>query len=469
MGREITQSEFTIKDYLAFTQRLEEETKLLQELYKNKQCSLKKLQAGFEIEACLVDKEYRPAPKNEEFVKRLGSDFITYELAKFNFEINNTPHPLQKDSFSLFYKELQDTFSKINAVADEMNLKAITIGILPTLKEEDFCLENMSAMNRYKALNEQILKKRHYNPLSINIVSEHDALIFLHNSVMLEAAATSFQVHTQVPFDKAHYYYNASIFLSPFMVAVSANSPFLFKKRLWQESRIPLFEQSVDTAEKQQRVSFGSGYIDNILEPFLENIKEYDILLPLALEEKLEKFPHLKLHNGSIWRWNRALVGEDEDGVIHFRIEHRVMPSGPTLKDMLANALFFYGLEHIFALKFEAKEPLETFEEVKSNFYKAAKYGLDTRIVYKGQKRLINEVILDELLTLAKEGLEALEIDEKDIKEYLGIIERRVESKQNGASWQCKFVDKYGDNMQELTKVYLKNQLEGEEVSKWEI
>jgi hypothetical protein len=253
------------------------------------------------------------------------------------------------------------------------------------------------------------------------------------------------------------------------MVAVSANSPFLFKKRLWQESRIPLFEQSVDTAEKQQRVSFGSGYIDNILEPFLENIKEYDILLPLALEEKLEKFPHLKLHNGSIWRWNRALVGEDEDGVIHFRIEHRVMPSGPTLKDMLANALFFYGLEHIFALKFEAKEPLETFEEVKSNFYKAAKYGLDTRIVYKGQKRLINEVILDELLTLAKEGLEALEIDEKDIKEYLGIIERRVESKQNGASWQCKFVDKYGDNMQELTKVYLKNQLEGEEVSKWEI
>jgi len=469
MGAEITKSEFSIEDYLTFTNNLKEETKYLQEQFLAQKCSQKKLQAGFEIEACLIDKQMRPAPKNEEFIKRLGSEFITYELAKFNFEINNTPHPLEGDAFRLFASELEETFSDIERVANELDIEPITVGILPTLKEEDFCLENMSPMNRYRALNEQILKKRHYAPITLNIDSIHDTLIFLHNSVMLEAAATSFQVHTQVPFDKAHYYYNASIFLSSIMVALSANSPFLFKKRLWDESRIPLFEQSIDTAEKIKRVSFGSGYADSILEPFLENIERYDVLLPLALNEKREKLAHLKLHNGSIWRWNRALVGEDEDGTLHFRIEHRVMPSGPTLKDMLANALFFYGLEHIFAKKFEAKEPLEPFEVAKSNFYKAAKYGLDARVVFEGEKITVANVILDKLLALSKEGLESLNIDSRDIKYYLNIITRRVQSKQNGASWQRQFVKKYGDDMQELTRVYLHNQKLGEEVSQWEI
>ncbi len=469
MGAEIEKSEFSINDYLEFTKNLKEETALLKELFEAKKCSKKPLKGGFEIEASLVDKEFNPATKNQELIEKLNSDFITYELAKFNFEINNTPHLLKDNAFSLFNKELYNTCTLIKEAAKELEISPITIGILPTLKEDDFCLENMSQMNRYRALNEQILKKRSYTPLSINIDSPYDVLIFLHNSVMLEAAATSFQVHTQVPFDKAHYYYNASIFLSPFMVALSANSPFLFGKRLWQESRIPLFEQSVDTAEKIKRVSFGSGYINNILEPFLENIEDYDVLLPISLKDEKDKFAHLKLHNGSIWRWNRALVGEDEDGVIHFRIEHRVMPSGPTLKDMLANAVFFYGLEHEIAKKLEAKESLESFEEVKRNFYKAAKYGLDARVIFKGEKVEISKIILETLLPLSKEGLESLKIDKNDIEFYLNIIEKRVKSKQNGANWQCKFVDKYGNNMKELTRVYLKNQVQGEEVSLWEI
>jgi len=470
MGTEIGKTEFGKKAWAEFYRRLEEETLILRQMFADGLCSQKSPVGGFEIEAWLTDLQMRPVPLNAEFLKRFDSELVTMELAKFNFELNNTPHPLCADAFTKFSVEMHRTCRKANAISAEMGVRAATMGILPTLKSSDFCMENMSEMKRYQALNERVFKERFGRPVELDIVGNEAELKIRHDSVMLEAAATSFQIHTQIPFEEAHHYYNASIIASAAMVAVSANSPFLFGKKLWHETRIPLFEQAVDTGEGQARVSFGSGYAkESILECFEENVQGYDILLPILFEEDVEQFSHLRLHNGTIWRWNRPLIGFDNDGTVHFRVEHRVMAAGPSLVDMLANAAFYYGVAKMLSLECSKGQFASDFTDARENFYKAARYGLGASILWKGDNITINELILNSLLPMAKEGLEKLKIDTKESDYYLGIIRDRVKSGQNGAVWQLAYVKQYGDDMQKMSDAYWRHQQTGEPVHKWEI
>ncbi len=470
MGTEIENTEFGEKAWSEFYRRLEAETLILKQMFADGLCSQKSPVGGFEIEAWLTDLQMRPVPLNAEFLKRFDSELVTMELAKFNFELNNTPHPLCADAFTKFSDEMHQTCRKANRIAAEMGIRAATMGILPTLKPSDFCMENMSEMKRYQALNERVFKERFGRPVKLDIVGDEAELKMRHDSVMLEAAATSFQIHTQIPFAEAHHYYNASIIASAAMVAVSANSPFLFGKKLWQETRIPLFEQSVDTGEGQARVSFGSGYAEeSILECFEENVQGYDILLPILFKEDAENFSHLRLHNGTIWRWNRPLIGFDSDGTVHFRVEHRVMAAGPSLVDMLANAAFYYGVAAMLSIECSRGQFASNFTDAQENFYKAARYGLDASILWKEESVTIKELILNSLLPMAKQGLEKLKIDTKASGYYLGIIRDRVVSGQNGAIWQLAYVEQYGDDMQKMSDAYWRHQQTGEPVHKWEI
>ncbi|WP_201352642.1 glutamate-cysteine ligase family protein [Hydrogenimonas urashimensis] len=470
MGTEIEQDRFRSDAWPEFSERLRNETEHLKELYKNEKCSRNAYVGGFEIEGWLVDEKMRPAPRNEEFLRRLHDDMASMELAKFNFELNNTPRPLCADAFGQFAAEMHHTCKTANETAENMRLRALSIGILPTLKPSDFCLENMSGLKRYRALNEQVLKERGGRPVELDIAGKNERLTMRHDSVMLEAAATSFQIHTQVPFESAHHYYNAAILASAASVAVSANSPFLFGKTLWHETRIPLFEQSVDTGEGLQRVSFGSGFAkESILECFDENVDAYDILLPILFDAEPEAFAHLRLHNGTIWRWNRPLIGFDEDGTPHFRIEHRVMPSGPTLVDMLANAAFYYGLAASLAPQCAQNRYPADFSAARSNFYAACRDGLDARIEWNDRKEKIRDLVLNTLLPLAREGLESMKIDEKDIERNLGIVETRVAKGQNGAVWQLAYVEKFGKDMQKMTEAYWHHQRIGEPVHTWSV
>lgn len=470
MGTEISSTQFHAEEWPEFSRRLEAETELLRRKIKAGNCSGHAPVGGFEIEAWLIDTQMRPVPANAEFLKRFDSNLATPELAKFNFELNNTPYPLSADAFAQFAKEMYATCKRANAIAAEMGIRAATMGILPTLKPSDFCMENMSQMKRYYALNEQVFKERNGRPVQLNIAGDEADLKLQDESVMLEAAATSFQIHTQIPFEEAHHYYNASILASAATVAVAANSPFLFGRTLWHETRIPLFEQSVDTGEGLQRVFFGSGFArESILECFEENIEAYDILLPILFEDEEESFAHLRLHNGTIWRWNRPLVGFDADSTVHFRIEHRVMPSGPTLVDMLANAAFYYGLATILSAECSKGHFACDFITARSNFYKAARYSLKASIQWEEQTMSVDELILQQLLPLAEQGLKSLEIDENDIRRYLGIIRDRVELGQNGAAWQLAYINKYGKDMQRLSDAYWHHQQTGRPVHTWEI
>jgi gamma-glutamyl:cysteine ligase YbdK (ATP-grasp superfamily) len=299
-----------------------------------------------------------------------------------------------------------------------------------------------------------------------------------HHDVMLESAATSFQLHTQINLNQAARLYNASQILSAPMVALCANSPYLFGKDLWDETRIPLFEQAVATGGYDaaafgpiRRVTFGSGYVrESLLECFNENRDHYPVLLPVNLDNNTATLPHLRLHNGTIWRWNRPLIGFDEAGNIHLRIEHRVIPSGPSTLDAVANAAFYYGVAIAMVNLPTAPELLLQFDKARDNFYRAAQLGLRAHLHWLDDKsHPVTELLLNILLPMAQEGLDLLGVAASDSKEYLDIIRQRLETGTNGAVWQRAFVDKHGRDMQALTAAYFQHQHSGLPVHEWKV
>jgi hypothetical protein len=474
MGQEIEKTFFSKEDYDQFRYYLEKETSQLEALFNDGVVTNDALMGGFEIESWLLNESLQPAPLNKEFIDRFDSSLATPELAQFNLEFNNMPRELTATALGDFHKELLDTWGQAVNAAHDLSLPSslLLIGTLPTLNLSDLNEHSMSDMNRYRALNSEIMDRRKKKPVHLYIQG-HELLDLYSHDVMLEASTTSFQIHTKVPALDAHHYYNASIMVSASLVAISSNSPYVFGKNLWSETRIPLFEQSIDTDNPDapcKRVSFGSGFAqESILECFQENMKEFHILLPI-IEENNHNFSHLRLHNGTIWRWNRPLLGFDSTGEPHFRIEHRAIAAGPTFIDMMANAAFYFGLQHYWAQHFKQGHDLPAFEETKNNFYLAAKHGLQDYIMHWfGKEANPAELIRDKLLNQAKLGLQDLQICAADIKEYLDIIAARTDTQQTGASWQRKYVATHGCDMTELTHAYHTLQQTGEPIHTWEV
>jgi len=477
MGQEISASHFRKQDFERFARRLEEETALLRQLFEGDGLSRRHGIGGFELEAWLVDQAGQPAPINEQYLALLGdSALYSPELSQFNVELNSTPLPLAGNSLAKMHRELELNWGHCREVAQQLGADLVMIGILPTVSNRMLTLEHMSRMERYRALNEQVLRLRQGRPLELDIVGD-EHLQTLHGDVMLEAATTSFQIHLQVAREKAVRYYNVMQILSAPMVAISANSPLLFGKRLWQETRIPLFEQAVaiggiaDAASGPlHRVSFGSGYVHHsLMEVFQENAEHFPLLLPVELDENNESLSHLRLHNGTIWRWNRPLVGFDEDGTPHLRIEHRVIPSGPTVIDTIANGAFFYGLVHALAEQPEAPEQRLEFSRARDNFYAAARYGLNASVTWlDGKQGRIGE-LLQRLLPLARQGLDALGCNRTDSETYLSVIEQRLLSGQTGAAWQLGYLDRHDQDFAALVAAYQERQNSGEPVHAWRL
>lgn len=489
MGQEISLSQFDQSDFENFYQKLKQETHLLTKMIEQKACSKRSPVAGFEIEAWIIDQNMHPAPINDSFLASLNNPLAFEELAKFNIELNSTPTPLAGNVFSRMHKQLQSTWDCAFQHAESLQNHLLMIGTLPTLKQSDLSLANMSDLNRYRALNEQILQSRG-KPINLDI-NGHEHLKLDHHDVMLESATTSLQIHIQLPLEFAHHFYNASIIASAPMVALCANSPFLFGKDLWDESRIPLFEQAIETGGYNgaaqgpiKRVSFGTDYArKSIMECFTENLEHFPVLLPANLGSITEAFEHLKLHNGTIWRWNRPLVGFDEDGTPHIRIEHRVPAAGPTTIDSMANAAFYYGVAKNLCDEIMEKDLGIPFSQAKDNFYQAARYGLDSHIIWlDGNKQRLQALIKTELIPRAALGLKSLGVTRRDTEDFLDIILQRLDTMQNGCYWQRQFILRQRQYILRqrqsipthqdftlMTKSYLKNQQSGKPVSEWSI
>jgi gamma-glutamyl:cysteine ligase YbdK (ATP-grasp superfamily) len=472
MGEEILKSSFNKDDFKRFDKELDKETLLLKSWFDKNSFSKREKVGGVEIEACLVDDNGVPKPHSSLYLSAIDDPMIVHELSSFNIEFNCAPEEIKGKALSNFEHSLTKTWKRAQKAANKLDLNLVTIGILPTLEDKMMTLDNMSPLERYKAMNEQVLHLRNDKPIKLSITgNEH--LESIHNDVMLEAVATAFQIHLQTPQNSAASFYNASKIISAPLVALGANSPYLFGKDLWAETRIPLFEQSVSIGKSidEERVTFGLKYVeDSLFDTFDANQKRYPVIMPAEFNEAPEEMHHVKLHNGTIWRWNRPILGTDDDNTPHLRIEQRVLPSGPTMVDMVANMAFYYGL--VFWLvenepELERKIPFDTAHD---NFYEAAKKGLDAKINWIDKEGVsIQELILEDLLPKAEKGLTSLGIDVDDIEKYLSIIKERVISKQNGAQWQREYVLENGHNMNELTKSYLKNQETGKPVHTWSL
>lgn len=469
MGQEISATHFKHYDFDRFDKLVEREMELLQSWFREQRFSTKRSIAGLELEAWLVDAAGQPTPWNAQVIALAGSDDVVPELSRFNLEFNVSPQPLAGRGIAALATELDQIWRQTERAANQLGTSVVAVGVLPTLTDPMLSLANMSRSHRYQALNEQVLRLRQGSPIRLEI-SGRDTLFAEHRDLMLEAATTSFQLHLQVPMHEAVRYYNASIVASAALVAIASNSPFLFGKQLWEETRIPLFEQAVDVGwGSHRRVTFGSNYAQESLEGvFQENQLHYPVLLPLAMDDLSERVAHVRLQNGTIWRWNRPLIGFDDDGTPHLRIEHRVMSAGPTLLDMTANMALYYGLAENLAHEEQPPESALPFSSALDNFYRAARYGLECEIRWLDRaNHSLRKLLLDEILPRAALGLQRLKVDEKLAGELLAVIDARARTGQTGAVWQRRFVEQHGRDWAALTQAYRERQQSNEPVHSW--
>lgn len=470
MGQEIASPHFDAQDYVVFTQRLRAETELLAQWLADGILDGAGVMGGFELEAWLVGPDLEPTPRVEELLARLDDPCVVPELATFNAEINGAPTPLSGDALTRLAVGIAATLEHCNAVGAELDTRLALIGILPTVTPGELTVANMTPRARYRALNDRIFALRHQRPLILEIQGR-DHLRLEWQDVMLEAAATSFQIHIKVPPQLGARAYNASKVLSGPMVAVGANSPYLFGHDLWDETRVPLFEQAVSVGGPllEERVGFGFRYAErSVLETFQANLERYPVLIPQVTDEAPGRLSHLRLHNGTIWRWNRPLIGFDAVGRPHLRIEHRVLPSGPTVPDCIANAALYYGAVWDLIREADPPELRLSFLQARNGFYTCAKDGLEAKIHWlDGGLHPVRDILSEDLLPRAHRGLAALDLDPAEIDHWLGILGHRLALGRTGARWQRAWVERHGPDMVALTAAYLERQGNGLPVHTW--
>lgn len=473
LGQEIGSEGFTSADFAAFREQLARETELLRDTFARGELSQDGPVIGLELEAWLVDRNFFPAPHNQSFLARLGDPSVVAELSLFNIEVNAPVCAIAGRGLERMHQHLSTTIRRCSTNAHEDVDAVIAIGTLPTLREEDLSIEAMTPSNRYAALNLEAQRSRNGKPVEVDIADPEPGgarFAASYQDVMLEAATTSFQLHLQVPCDDLWRYFNASIMLSAPLVAIGANSPFLFGKPLWRETRIAVFEQAMGGIDGPPRVALGNGYLEpDPTSIFAENLEQYPILLPFRSDDPIERFPCLRLNNGTIWRWVRPIVGFDAAGVPHVRIEQRVLPAGPSSLDMMANAAFFYGAVHALAENIETTMANLPFDAAKANFYAAAQRGLDADLHWPSSEGACKaSQIVGGLIPLAESGLRAQGMAEDLIDKYLSTLSMRLATGQTGAAWQLAHFKKHG-NVHKLTADYLEHQRTGMPVHEWSV
>ncbi len=475
MGRDVDKRRFTEEDFALFRAALSRETEALRSLLSQGRFSEDEhASIGYELEGWILDHRYVPAAKNEQFLQGLRHDRVVPELSRFNMEINGEPRPFAGGALRAMHAEMNETWQACQQAAHAEGLILLLIGTLPTIRESDLGLKNISRMNRYYALNERIFEERAGEPLHIHIAG-NEVLDTHHNDCMLEAGTTSFQLHLALPQKTFADHYNASQLLSAPLIAACANSPFLFHRDLWSETRVPLFEQAVETSDGSDRhrlrVLFGSQWLSSAGEIFEENLQKFKPLLPLLLEELEDSLPHLRLHNGTIWCWNRIIPGFVPGEAPRLRIEHRIMPAGPSLVDMVANAALYFGAVTAYANRMPQIVQAFAFGDCENNFYHAAKDGLNARLAWPGALAPLDvvQLLLQEILPAAEQGLAAHGIPHEESDYYLGIIRQRLYDRQNGTEWQRRFIAKHGRKWEQLALRYLENQRSGFPVHEWDL
>jgi len=473
-----------------FTNHLIQDVRALELMLQENMFETGVRRIGAEQELFMVDERGEPAPIIEEVLERNTDDRIVTELTKFNIEFNMDPLQYGGDCFQQMERATNELVNEVRDLTGQLGGDVAMTGILPTAHLSDFALDYMTPRPRYYALNDALGRLRG-GPGQYQIRGI-DELFLKHDSIMLEGCNTSFQTHFQVSPEEFPRYYNIAQVVAAPCLAAATNSPILFGKRLWRETRIALFQQAVDTRssnlylrEMRPRVHFGTDWVDeSVLEIFKEDISRFRVLLTTELGENpmevlneggIPNLMALQLHNGTVYRWNRACYGIT-NGQPHLRIENRVLPSGPTVVDEIANAVFWFGLVAGLAEEYQDVSRDMDFDDARHNFVASARNGLGAQLTWlDGSKLPAHELILNKLLPLAESGLQATDVDADAIERYLGIIQKRVETQQTGSQWQLDSVAKMknvgsrAERLGALTRGMVERQREGNPVHEWSL
>ncbi len=453
MGLAIDRHQFSAEEYQEFSSRIRHCLGILDEILSSPDFGRGQSSFGAELEVYLVDEQGRPAWVAEQLLATNNDSRLTHELNQYNLEYNLSPVMAQGAPFTAIGEEMSGALSELSIKAAQHNAHPVAIGILPTLQQADLTAEAITDRPRYHALSKGLLRLRG-GAFNIHIDGP-EPLAFTCNDVSVEGANTSFQVHWRVNPDEFVSVFNAVQLVTPLVLGLAANSPTLLGHRLWDETRIAVFKQSIDHRQDDEkwrvptRVPFGFGWLrTSPMELFRQSVALYAPLLPVLGEEDSEavwrsggtpRLDELRLHQGAIWPWNRAIYDSADGG--HLRIEMRSLPAGPTGQDMLANAALAIGLAYGLRDSLDELLPALPFHYAEQNFYRAARHGMDATILWPGQNyggpqaRSLLE-ITQQLLPVAEAGLHELGVADSEISRQMSVIKERMRARRSGARWQ---------------------------------
>jgi gamma-glutamyl:cysteine ligase YbdK (ATP-grasp superfamily) len=462
VGLDIPDKQFDEADYGRFDARLRDSLAALSAVLARPGFGEGPSSLGAELELDLVDDQGRPAPINRAVLADSLDPRVTLEVNRYNLEINSLPGPLAGRPLTALARQLEQALAELGRAAARHRARVVTIGILPTLTAADLQSGALTDRPRYRALSAGVRRLRQGVPVPVRIRGE-DQLDETCDDVTFEGANTSFQLHLRASPASFASLYNAAQMATAPVLAASCNSPLFLGRRLWQETRVALFRQSVDArpdADEEDwrpaRVSFGHGWVrTGAAELFAESVALHEPLLPvLGLEDPLAgaqaggvpRLDELRLHQGTVWTWNRPVYDPADGG--HLRVEMRALPAGPTIADMVASAGFLLGLTLALAPDIPALLPGFTFGHARRNFYQAARHGLDAELVWAdapgSRVRPVRAAALAaRLVPLARQGLVAAEVDPAEADRWLAIVARRIETGRTGAAWQRLVFDRH--------------------------
>ncbi|NNE66520.1 MAG: CBS domain-containing protein [Pyrinomonadaceae bacterium] len=449
-----------------------------------------KLRIGAEQEMFLVDSAMCPSPVSTKVIEHAEDPRLTTEIGLFNIEANLSPLDLEGKCLSKMEGELKEVIGIVRNSAREFGSDIILTGILPTIAESDLVMENLTPLPRYIELN-RILTELQGEDRVIHIKGL-DELSLHENDTFIEFCNTSFQVHLQVGISEYANHYNWSQAIAAPVLASAVNSPILLGHRLWMETRIALFKHAVDSRSvtfqarsQPSRVNFGYDWMpDSIIDVIREDVARFRVIITREIghdsldmldEGKIPKLGAWGMLNGTIWRWNRTCYGV-MDGKPSLRVEARYLPSGPSVIDEIANSAFFIGLMLQLPKEYGDVRSLMSFDDVKENFFSAARFGFKSQIVWLDQKGYTaQELILNELAPRAREGLKNAGVDQADIDRYMGVIEARANAIRTGAGWMLESLSKMDPQAKRNVKIRAmmaqmkENQEKGDPIYEWDL
>jgi hypothetical protein len=490
MGLEIDRETFEPQEYDDFRARLHDSIVALAELLERRGFGRGPASVGAEIEFSLIDADSRPLPINRAVLAATLDPRVSLELDRFNLEFNAKPIPLQGRPFSQLAEEVGNGFGKISAAAQPLGGRLAVIGILPTLRDADLQSTALSDAKRYRALS-GVMRALRKCPFEV-VIDGEDHLRVACDDVTLEGANTSLQVHLRVAPEDFENTYNAAQIATAPVLAACGNSPIFLGSRLWEETRVALFRQAVDQrargeAWRPARVSFGHGWArEGVLELFAENVALHEPLLPVLGQQDplacvrsggVPALDELRLHNGTIWSWNRPIYDPADGG--HLRIELRALPGGPSVIDMVANTAVLIGLTLGLAPMTEWMVPALPFAYAHDNFYEAAEHGLDAVLFWPSAEApsprpMPLSALLPALLPIARDGLQQAGVADEEIDRLLDVFAARVARKQTGSQWQRRQLAMFGagppsqETLARMLEAYLVRSLSGKPVHEWD-